>query len=239
MQKILRSTALVLVIGFLGALIVFNMANPSQPNFEAWNVAMTLGEKEGAKHHFIMYTDIFCPYCDKFSNAVTANQKEFNEKYLEKEKVYFELRVTEMNYTSGHSENSRPAGEGAYCAAKQGKFWEYYHELLAKIYEDYHSKGIGVDQAAEKIPTLAMNYFFEAGEAAGLDNESFQSCVNEHDTLEELSANTVKAQKTLPSGVPYFSFGGYKTTGFLGNWDTDKDFEQVKTMLDAGLASKS
>lgn len=238
MQKAIRIIALTLGLGFVIALIVFNVANPPRPNFDAWNDAMTLGDKESAMHHFVMYTDLFCPYCDQFSNAVAANQEDFEQNYLKNKQIYFEVRVTDMNYASGHSDNSRPAGEGAYCAAEQGKFWEYYHELLGRLYEDYHSKGIGVSKSSKKIPTLEMSYFYDAAEAAGLGDESFQNCLSGHKTLEELSKNTARAQQVASGGVPYFAFGGYRSTGFGGNWKTDNDYDLVKTMLEAGLAVK-
>ena len=83
-----------------------------------------------------MYTDIFCPYCDKFSYALIANKEDFEENYLNNNQVYFEMRVTYMNYLSGHSNNSKPAGEATYCAAKQEKFWNYYDTLISTLYDD-------------------------------------------------------------------------------------------------------
>ena len=59
MQKAIRIGILVLVIGFLGALIIFNSINPAPVDMTVWNDQMAKGNKETAKHHFIMYTDIF------------------------------------------------------------------------------------------------------------------------------------------------------------------------------------
>ena len=86
MNKAPRVIAIGLAIVILFALIAYNAANPGKPNFVAWNENMTLGDKETAKHHYVMYTDLFCPYCDKFSLAVKAHKDEFQKEYLDKTK---------------------------------------------------------------------------------------------------------------------------------------------------------
>lgn len=239
MQKAIRVGLLVLIIGFLGALIIFNAANPAPVDMTVWNEQMTKGNKDTAKHHFIMYTDVFCPYCDKFSDAVAANMEDFDKNYIEDKNILFEIRVTDMNYVNGHSTNSRPGGEAVYCAAKQGDFWSYYYALLAKIYKDYHSRGIGVDRNSEKIPTLSMDYFYDiADNIDTLDRGKLVSCMENDETVKELDDNTTKAKSKVNGGVPRFVFDKYVADGFLGNWNTDNDYKQVKLLMDAGLASK-
>lgn len=239
MQKAIRVGLLVLIIGFLGALIIFNAINPAPVDMTVWNEQMTKGDKDTAKHHFIMYTDVFCPYCDKFSDAVAANMEDFDKNYIEDKNILFEIRVTDMNYVNGHSTNSRPGGEAVYCAAKQGDFWSYYYALLAKIYKDYHSRGIGVDRDSEKIPTLSMDYFYDIADGIDtLDREKLVSCMENDETVKELDDNTTKAKSKVNGGVPRFVFDKYVADGFLGNWNTDNDYKQVKLLMDAGLASK-
>lgn len=239
MQKAIRIGLLVLVISFLGALVIFNAINPTPVDMSVWNEQMAKGDKETAKHHFIMYTDIFCPYCDKFSDAVAANLDHFEKHYIKDNNVLFEIRVTDVNYENGHSENSRPAGQAAYCAAKQGDFWGYYYALLEKIYLEYHSRGIGVDRTSPKIPTLEKEFFYEIADGLEtIDREKLASCVESGETIAELDKNTKEAQKKINGGVPRFVFDKYTADGFLGNWNTTNDYEQVKLLMDAGLASK-
>lgn len=237
MQKTIRIVAVVLAAVFLIALIGYNIANPPKPDYTPWNAAMALGDKDTAEHHYVMYTDIFCPYCNKFSLAVMAHQEEFEKDWIQDKKVLFEIRVTDINYESGHSENSRPAGEGAYCAAKQNKFWDYYHNLLAKIWGDYYIKGIGVDKNAEHIPELGSDYFYDAAEKGGLDMDSFKSCFDNHETTAELDKNTKKAHNYI-EGIPQFYFDKFSYSGFAGTWDTDYDWEQAKLLFEAGLTTK-
>jgi len=233
MEKV-KVVLAVAAVGFVMALVIYNATNPPVIETRAWNTAMAKGDPETGKH-FIMYTDVFCPYCDKFSNSLHANSADFAENYIDNGKVYYEMRVTHMNYLSGHSENSEVGGESIYCAAKQDKFWGYYKAILDKLYEDYHSRGIGVSKTAEKIPKLENSYYYEAGETADLDGEVFATCLENRETLNELKAATSKAQQIIPSGVPYFVFGSYKASGFDGNWDTENDWKQAKLMLAAGL----
>ena len=122
MNKAPRVIAIGLAIVILFALIAYNAANPGKPNFVAWNENMTLGDKETAKHHYVMYTDLFCPYCDKFSLAVKAHKDEFQKEYLEDKGVYFEIRMTRMNYVSHKSENSKNAAIARPSRINSGTF---------------------------------------------------------------------------------------------------------------------
>ena len=239
MQKAIRIGALVAVIGLLVGLVVYNILNPPAPDNSVWNAAMSKGDAETAKHHFVMYTDIFCPYCDKFSNAIAANLDKWEKDYIERENGLFEIRVTDINYRNGHSDNSRPAGIAAYCAARQNKFWDYYYALLAQMFEDYHSKGIGVDPYSQHIPDLPNSYFTDVAKDIEFDQNSFKQCVDNQETLSELNKNTAKAEKNLNgSGIPHFVFDKFVYDGFAGNWDTAHDYEQVKTLMNAGLSTK-
>jgi protein-disulfide isomerase len=212
----------VLVVG----LVVYNATLPKKAEdtggAKAWNAAMAKGNPE-AKNHFIVYTDIFCPYCDNFSRAIMDNAVEFEENYLTNDAVYYELRLTDI--ISDHSVNSERAGEAGYCAAKQGKFWQFYEGILAKLWEDYHSKGIGTSKTSPKIPELDDEYYL-VGE--GLDMEVLSGCLEGHETLKELKNNTTKASAVVKGSVPYFIFNDFVSSGFGGDWAT------VKMMFKAG-----
>lgn len=234
-QKIVSITIIIAVVGGLFTLFVYNSIHGPKIDTTVWNDQMTVGNLETAKYRYTMYTDIFCPYCDMFSDAIMNNWDEFQEEYVNNQNIFFEVRITDMNYEAGHSNNSRPAGEGAYCAAKQGKFWDYYHSILGQLYTDYHSKGIGSKRGAPMIPDLEMKYFYKAAKNAGLDEESFISCMENHETAEELDKNTQKASAIVGGGVPFFTFGKFSTSGFAGRFDSELDWKQAKLVLDAGL----
>jgi protein-disulfide isomerase len=219
---------------FVVGLVIYNAANPnkSSSGAKAWNEAMTLGNAE-AENHFIVYTDIFCPYCDEFSRAWSEREDEFRQEYLDNNKVYFEYRLSDI--ISDHSPNAERGGEGGYCAAAQNAFWPYYHEMLKKLKEDYHSKGIGVSKTSPKIPELEKAYFVDPAKTAAsyaeLDVEKFETCMNEHEMLPELKKNTARASAIVGGGIPYFVFNDFVSSGFGGG-----DWATVKMMLKAGGA---
>ena len=159
------------------------------------------------------------------------------KEYLEDKGVYFEIRMTRMNYVSHKSENSKNAAEGSYCAAKQNKFWDFYYTMLDKLWADYFSKGIGVSKdAKEHIPELEMSYFNDAAEKGELNMDEFTACMDSNEMEKTINNNTNKAGSITGGGVPYFQFGGAQpAAGFAGNWDTDADWQNAKTMLNAGL----
>ena len=180
--RAIRIAGFAIVIIGLGALVIYSALQPANLDKTPWNQAMTLGDKDNAKHHFVMYTDIFCPYCDKFSDAVAANKDKFMHDYIERENILFEIRVTDMNYEAGHSNNSRPAGIAAYCAANQNNFWDYYYSLLKQMYNEYHSHGIGIDKYSAHIPDLELDFFYRAAEGTDLDKDKFKQCVANNET---------------------------------------------------------
>lgn len=235
-----RTVRVVVLIAFFGALLgmlIYNSLNPPKPDMTPWNEAMTMGNRETAKYHYIMYTDISCPYCSKFSDAIAAHEEEFKRDYIEGHNIYFEVRLTDINALNGHSQNSRSAGEAVYCAARQNQFWEYYHALLGALYTDYHSKGIGTDKNAKPIDALKTSYYLDvAGEIAGLDQEKFTTCVENHETGEEIDKNTQQMAGKY-GGVPFFIFNNKPINGFAGTFNADTDWKQAKLMLDAGLNS--
>ena len=64
----LRIAAIVLVVAALLFLVMFSLMSKPQPSDQAWNAATTVGPAD-ATHHYIMYTDLMCPYCDVFSRG--------------------------------------------------------------------------------------------------------------------------------------------------------------------------
>lgn len=226
-SRIIRTCAIVAVIIAFFALIFISLTSQPDPADQAWTASMTTGPEE-AKSHYIMYTDLMCPYCDVFSREIMDHWDEFQD-YLAEHKILFEVRMTDMLYEGNGSEKSRDAGEAAYCAAQENKFWDFYHGALAALWDDYHSKGIGSSKTAPPITDMPDGYWLEIGQAAGL-GEQFESCVKNHETAEELDYNTRRASQ-VAAGLPSFKFNKFTTSGFSDTWD----WTYVKMMLDAGL----
>ena len=228
MKKAARIIILVLIIGVVLGLIIFNATNKPPVASAVWDEGTTIGDKETATRHYVQYSDFACPYCDVFSRLTVQNEEEFN-KYLAEHKILFEIRLTEMIYDSTQSKMSRESAVAAYCARREGKFIEYYHAGVMALYKDYHSKGIGDSKTSPKIQGMPEDYWLKIGHNLGL-GESFDSCNKNQETLSEVKANTEKAEK-IAGGLPYFQFEKFTTSGFDNNWD----WSYVLKYLDAGL----
>ena len=73
MKKALRIVGVVAVIGLLLAAIISSMTHKT-PNSEiVWDEDMTVGNMD-AKNYFIIYSDIACPYCIAFENAIIEHE---------------------------------------------------------------------------------------------------------------------------------------------------------------------
>lgn len=230
MKRTLRTIAIVVVVVAIFALIIGSMSAKQPLSDQVWDQNTTTGSLE-AKNYYIMYTDLMCPYCDVFSRAVMEHWDEFQE-YLAEHDILFEVRLTDALYEGSGLQYSRDAAEAAYCATRENKFWEFYHGVLATLWDDYHSKGIGVSKTATPIKNLPDNYWLEIGHAAGL-GQSFDGCVKNHETIPEIENNTRRALQTT-EGMPSFKFNRFTTSGFDNNWGWD----YVKMYLDAGLTKK-
>ena len=125
------------------------------------------------------------------------------------------------------------AAEAVYCAMNEDKFWDYYHNAIQSLWDDYQSKGYGAYKGAPEITGMPDDYWLQIGYEVGLGDQ-FTSCVENHETLDLLIARTSEAETTLAkagAGLPYFSFNNFSTSGFDNNWDWD----MVLEYLNAGL----
>lgn len=71
------------------------------------------------------------------------------------------------------SEKSSQAAEAAFCAAEQGKFWEYH-----KILFYYQGQWSAKDQPKEN--------FMEYAEYVGLNQQEFSNCLDSHKMMDKV-----------------------------------------------------
>lgn len=231
-KKIFRIGGIIAVTALIFLVIATSIKPPSAAG-SIWDTRTTVGDINNTKH-YVMYTDIMCPYCDVFSRAVMDNEEEFKRDYIDGKKIVFEVRITDMLYESNgeRASSSRNSAEGAYCATEQDKFWDYYHAAIKSLWDDYHSKGIGSSKNAPAITGMGREYWEKvATKVDGLDQSAWRSCYNSHEQLEKIKANTEKASAQTNGGLPFFKFDKYTTSGFSDGWGWD----YAKKILDAGL----
>ena len=230
MKKAIRIIGIIAIVGLIFAAIITSMtAKPSNAE-KVWDKEMTIGNLE-AKNYFIIYSDLVCPYCVAFENAIIEHEEEFQQ-YLEKNDVLLEIRLSDFLYEYGETNptNSRYSAVASYCARDAGKFWDYYNLAITTLWNDYF-KTSG-KAAFTQISKLDKRYWIDLGKKVGL-GEEFASCVEADSPLEEIKANAKKTSK-LVTGLPSFKLNSYSPPGFSlsGTW------EDVKAYFDAGLKSK-
>ena len=229
MGKVFRIIGVVAVLGVLIAAIVTSMTHKT-PNSEiVWDKDMTIGNMD-AKNYFIIYSDIACPYCLAFENAIIEHEDEFKE-YIEKNDILVEVRLSDFMYEYGQSQSiqSRYSAEAIYCAKNEGKFWDYYNNLVVKVWNGWF-KGAG-KAAYNEFNKIEKEYYIKAGKEVGL-GETFEACVENEEPLADIVKNAKKMAK-LVDGMPHFKFNNYTPSGFDLNWG----WEYVKLFFDAGLKS--
>ena len=230
---IIRIIVLVLLAGTI--IVAMILGAPKNEDLGAiWDERTTLGDVH-AKNHYVMTTDIMCPYCDYFSRAIMSHQDEF-EQWLKDNDVVYEMRITDfLNEYGEIGVKSEQAAEATLCATEENRFWDYYHATMTALNKDYHSKGIGNAKGAPRITDMTADYWVEIGREIGL-GDSFEDCYRNHKQLEHVRENTAKTAKIMQkdnvAGMPYFKFGSVQTSGF----DTSWGWQEVKNYyLDAGL----
>lgn len=225
--KYLRIGGIVIIALALFFIIIFSLTKKKDIGNQVWDIRTTLGDPETATHHYVLYTDLMCPYCAVLAQTIQHNQSEF-EAWLAEHKVLYEVRATDYLYEGANSKNSRPAAEAAFCATREDKFWDFYHAAMEQMYKDYQSKGIGVSKSSPQIPELKDDYFLKIAHSVGL-GDSFDECFKNHFTVAEITEKTQKAAK-VTNGVPYMFYDG--TSGGI---DASGGWETVKLYLETGL----
>jgi protein-disulfide isomerase len=228
-KSALRAIGVVAVIGLIIAAIVISMTSKPSIAEMVWDEDMTVGNME-AKNYFIIYSDIACPYCIAFENAIIEHEEEF-KKYIEENDILVEVRLSDFLYEYGESKSieSRYGAEGAFCAKWEGKFWDYYYLAVTRVWKEYF-EGSG-KSAFYDFNKLTKDYWVKLGKEVGL-GDSFKECMENEETVEEIMADAKKTLK-LFNGMPHFKFNNYTLGGFDLSWG----WEYVLMYFDAGLKS--
>lgn len=228
-KKVLRIVGIIVIIIVIIAAITASMNNKPSNAEKVWDSEMTIGNPE-AKNYFIIYSDLVCPYCVAFENAIIEHEDEF-KKYVEENDIFLEVRVSDFLYEYGETRpiNSRYSAVATYCAKNEGKFWDYYDLAITTVWNDFfESSG---KAAVSKMQDLGKEYWIKIGKKLEL-SEDFENCVKNDEPIKEIEKNAEKTAK-LANGMPYFKFNNYTTSGFDLSWG----WEYVQMYFQAGLES--
>lgn len=230
MKKALRIIGVVAVIGILVAAIAVSM-NKKTPNSEkVWDAETVVGNID-AENYFIIYSDLACPYCVAFENAILEHEEQF-KKYIAANDVLVEIRLSDFLYEYGQvqSVESLYGAEATYCAKNEGKFWDYYSLAIRKVWNEFF-KDEG-KAAFSRFNEQGKDYWINMGKDIGLGDE-FENCIKNDETKVEVQTVAAKSAKLI-DGMPYFKFNKYISSGFDLSWGWD----YVLMYFDAGLEKK-
>lgn len=227
--KIIRIIGIVVIVVAIFAAMVASMSQKPSNAERVWDKEMTVGNME-AKNYFIIYSDVACPYCVAFENAIIEHEEDF-KRYIEQNDVLVEIRVSDFLYEYGQSKSieSRYGAEAIYCARNEGRFWDYYNLAITKVWNEYYAK-LGKSAFGE-FNKLGKDYWIDMGKEIGL-GETFVSCVENDETVTEIKKNAEKSAK-LVNGMPYFKFNDSVQSGFDLSWG----WEYVLMYFNSGLKS--
>ena len=227
--KIIRIIGIVVIVVAIFAAMVASMSQKPSNAERVWDKEMTVGNME-AKNYFIIYSDVACPYCVAFENAIIEHEEDF-KRYIEQNDVLVEIRVSDFLYEYGQSKSieSRYGAEAIYCARNEGRFWDYYNLAITKVWNEYYAK-LGKSAFGE-FNKLGKDYWIDMGKEIGL-GETFVSCIENDETVAEIKKNAEKSAK-LVNGMPYFKFNDSVQSGFDLSWG----WEYVLMYFNSGLKS--
>lgn len=213
-------------IGFVFIFGICAANTPKEVRREVWDEQTTHGSI-GAENYFVVYTDIMCPYCIAFENALIEHEEDLLA-YLEEHNVLLEVKMTDFLYEYGAGfKNSQYSAEATYCAKNEGKFWDYYSFVVTTVWNDY-LKDQG-KSALSVMESFTKDYWIDLGKQVGL-GDTFEDCVRNDKTLKEIQTNTAKAAKEV-EGIPYIILNDTIAPGFDLSWGWD----EAKYFFDLGL----
>jgi protein-disulfide isomerase len=172
----------------------------------------TMGDPN-APVKIVEYSDFQCPFCKRFSDEV---EMELVENYVKPGKVFFVY----IPYGPGGNyigPESKASANAAFCAAEQGKFWEYKDFLFA----NHTGENVG-DFTNKRLIAFADNL--------GLDLDQFKKCLTDEKFNDLLEEGITQGRASGVGGTPHFIFNDGEAT-LLGAQPYSKFVETIEGLL--------
>lgn len=122
-----------------------------------------------AKVTVVEYADYRCPFCEKFFSSIMPD---LQSKYIATGKIKFVYQDV-----SFLGPDSTTAGEAAYCATEQNKFWQFHDYVFAH-------------QGNESTNWASAPHMKQFAQALGLDTTAFNSCLDSGKYTKQVTADT-------------------------------------------------
>ncbi|NMB57851.1 MAG: thioredoxin domain-containing protein [Chloroflexi bacterium] len=142
----------------------------------------SMGNKD-AKVKVEEFSDFKCPFCSQFAKK---QEPGIVKKYVETGKI--QLTFVPFSFLGPESVK---AAEAAYCAADQGKFWEYHYLL----FDSQHGENQGA---------FTRTLFVQLAKDLSLDSTQFNECVDKSTHAQKVTDDLRYGQEKGVNGTPYF-----------------------------------
>ena len=177
-----------------------HLAEPKLPSGVSLGGEPSLGP-EGAPVTIVEFSDFQCPYC----RAAQKTIKRLVQDYPAQVRLAFKHLPL-----SAHPQ-AMAAAQAAFCAGRQGRFWQYHDALFAA--ED-----------------LAPESLRGAASALKLNPAEFNACLDSEAARAAVLADVREARRLGISGTPTFVVNGRLVRGAVG-------FEEFKGIIERELKS--
>jgi len=147
------------------------------------DIAIEGAPRKGAekpKITIVEFADYQCPHCQKAAAALEAVVNDYKD----------DVALVFMDFPVNPSGISREIAEGAACADQQDKFWRYH------------------DLAFERQSTLNSAAVMEIAEAADVDLDAFQACIQSSVPATIVSRGESEAIRLGITGTPAIFLNG-------------------------------
>lgn len=153
------------------------------PGWEQFAVAGMSDRSDDAPITLIEFSDLECPFCRQFHQSLTKARSGYADK----------IRHVFIHFPIEGHRFARPAARAAECAARQGRFFEFVHQ----IFELQDSLG---------FKTLA-SYGTDAGVPDSLE---FKSCLAETGRVDRIEAGLKLGKEIGVPGTPTVIVNGWR-----------------------------
>lgn len=223
MKKTLIILPLVIIAIIVGGWAFFTYGGtPQKPLTSAQQSVLTIQDKRLTKGNkdapvkIVEYADILCPYCAKANHEVIP---QIQSNYIDQNKAHYEVRLV-----AKIAPDSKRAAEGAYCAAEQGKFWDYMDTAYKDTWDKYYS----LDKGPQDVPLFSRATIANFAKKVGLETSQWQQCVDGAKYRDTIAQNQQKMSEINAYGTPHFIINGQ-------NYNGAPPFPLFKAVIDAEL----
>lgn len=175
--------------------------------------APILGDKN-AKVALVLFSEFECPFCGRAARELIPAM---DREYFKTGKVFLAWR----HYPLAIHKSARKAAEGAECAGRQGRFWQFH------------------DWAFEHQAELGQTNLADAASTLGLDAKLFQGCLDGQ-AAEKIDADLASGTRFKVAATPTWFIGVVQSNGMvkaIHRIEGAKPFADFRKAIDTVVAT--